>query len=209
VTEEINLKALEKRIWRFTYQDGLWDIFFGLLISGYAFLFLINESGLGDTFNLMIFLICWNTIPILILSLGKKYLIPKRIGSVKFGQKRQKTKKRLVYFLVANVVIGLILMILTPLALSHILVLEGLLVPLFIGLIFISLPLSILAVFLDYRRLYIYAIIFGLGFTFTEVLFPLVGTPMDFIISFGLPGGIISFLGFYLLISFLKKYPKE
>jgi hypothetical protein len=207
--EKIDLKTLEKRIWRFTYQDGLWDIFFGLLILGYAFLFLIDESGLGDSFSLMIFLICWNSVPIVILSLGKKYLIPKRVGLVRFGLKRQKNKKRLVYFLVANAVIGLILMILTPLALSHIIVLEGLLVPLFIGLVFISLPLCILAFFLDYRRLYIYALAFGLGFTFTEVLFPLVGTLMDFIISLGLPGAIVTFLGFYFLISFLKKYPKE
>jgi len=34
MTDNLDLKELEKKAWRSTFQDGLWDIYFGLLIFG-------------------------------------------------------------------------------------------------------------------------------------------------------------------------------
>jgi hypothetical protein len=207
MVEIVDLKEIEKKAWRATYQDGLWDIYIGLLITGFAFLFLLNTFGIEEPL-LFFFLICWNTIPILILFFGKKFITPKRIGSVKFGKKRKKTKKRLTYFLTANLFILLIFLILTPMGVFELIPLEGLMVPLFLGL-FISIPLFIVAYFLDFSRLYVYSIFFGLGLLLSDLLFPLVGTPFDFLLSFGLPGIMITLIGVYFLISFIKKYPKE
>ena len=207
MVETMDLKEIEKKAWRSTYQDGLWDIYIGFLITGYALLFWLNSLGFEEPL-LIVFLICWNTIPILILTFGKKFITPKRIGSVKFGNKRKKTKKRLTYFLTANVFILLIFLILTQLGLFELIPLEGLMMPLILGL-FISIPLSIVAYFLDFSRLYVYSIFFGLGFLLSDLFFPLVGTPFDFLLSFGLPGIVITLIGVYLFISFIKKYPKE
>jgi len=207
MVEKMDLKEIEKKAWRSTYEDGLWDIYIGFLITGYAFLFYLNFLGFEDP-QLIFFLIGWNAIPIFILSLGKKFITPKRIGSVKFGKKRKKTKKRLTYFLTANAFILLIFSILTPLGLFELIPLEGLMVPLVLGL-FITIPLSIVAYFLDFSRLYVYSIFFGLGYFLSELLFPLVGTPLDSLLSFGVPGTVITLIGLYFLISFLKKYPKE
>ena len=207
MVEKVDLKEIEKKAWRATYQDGLWDIYIGLLIIGYAFLFWLNTFGIEEPL-LIFFLICWNTIPILILTFGKKFITPKRIGLVKFGKKRKKTKKRLTYFLTANLFILLIFSILTPMGVFELIPLEGLMVPLFLGL-FISIPLFIVAYFLDFSRLYVYSIFFGLGFLLSDLLFPLVGTPFDFLLSFGLPGIVITLIGVYFFISFIKKYPKE
>ena len=207
MVENVDLKEIEKKAWRATYQDGLWDIYMGLLITGFALIFYLNFLGLEEPL-LIFFLCCWVTIPILILSFGKKFITPKRIGSVKFGKKRKKTKKRLTYFLTANVFILLMFLILTQLGLFELIPLEGLMVPLFFGL-FISIPLSIVAYFLDFSRLYVYAIIFGLGYLLSELFYPIVGAPLDSFLSFGVPGIIITLIGVYFLISFLKKYPKE
>ena len=207
MVENVDLKEIEKKAWRATYQDGLWDIYIGLLITGFALIFYLNFLGLEEPL-LIFFLCCWVTIPILILSFGKKFITPKRIGSVKFGKKRKKTKKRLTYFLTANVFILLMFLILTQLGLFELIPLEGLMVPLFFGL-FISIPLSIVAYFLDFSRLYVYAIIFGLGYLLSELFYPIVGAPLDSFLSFGVPGIIITLIGVYFLISFLKKYPKE
>lgn len=203
----MDLKEIEKKAWRSTYQDGLWDIYIGLLITGYAFIFYLNFLGFEEPL-IIFFLICWNAIPIVILSFGKKFITPKRIGSVKFGKKRKKTKKRLTYFLTANVFILVIFLILTQLGLFELIPLEGLMMPLILGL-FITIPLFIVAYFLDFTRLYVYSIFFGLGYLLSELFYPIVGTPLDSFLSFGLPGIIITLIGVYFLISFLKKFPKE
>ena len=207
MAEKLDLKEIEKKAWRSTYQDGLWDIYMGLLVIGFALIFYLNFLGLEEP-QIIIFLCCWNIIPICILSFGKKYITPKRIGSVKFGEKRKKTKKRLTYFLTVNVFILLLFSVLTPLGLFELIPLEGLMVPLILGL-FITIPLSIVAYFLDFSRLYVYSIFFGLGYLLSELFYPLVGTPLDFLLSFGVPGIIITLIGLYFLICFLKKYPKE
>ena len=36
MTQNINLKALEKKAWRSVFQDGLWDIFLGLLLMAFG-----------------------------------------------------------------------------------------------------------------------------------------------------------------------------
>ena len=38
---EINLKELERRAWRSVFQDGLWDIYLGLLLMAMAILTLL------------------------------------------------------------------------------------------------------------------------------------------------------------------------
>ena len=205
--EKIDLKEIEKKAWRSTYQDGLWDIYIGLLIIGYALLFYLNYLEFEEPL-LILFLVSWNAIPILILFFGKKFITPKRIGSVKFGEKRKKTKKRLTYFLTANVFILVIFLILTQLGIFELIPFEGLMVPLILGL-FISIPLFIVAYFLDFSRLYVYSIFFGVGYLLSELFYPLVGAPLDSLLSFGVPGIVITLIGVYFLFSFLKKYPKE
>ena len=34
VSAQINLKEIERKAFRSTYQDGLWDIYFGLIVVG-------------------------------------------------------------------------------------------------------------------------------------------------------------------------------
>ena len=36
MTEKMNLKEIEKKAYRFTYQDGIYDIMFGVLLLLFA-----------------------------------------------------------------------------------------------------------------------------------------------------------------------------
>ena len=65
----------------------------------------------------------------------------------------------------------------------------------------------VVAYFLDFTRLYIYAFLAGLGFFLTEVLYPFVGSPLDTLLPFGITGAAIVVIGLYYFIRFLKKYP--
>jgi hypothetical protein len=204
--EDLDLRNIEKRAWRSAYMDGLWDIFFGMLFLGMAFSNLVRFEGLANEISNIIFIGIWNSAAVIFLFLGKKYITIPRIGFVKFGEKRKKTIKQLVIFLVINFLIAIIFAFFNISDIFIMLNLEGLLQPLIIGIFIITIPLTILAFSLDFRRLYSYAIFMGMVFVLTELLFPLVGEPYDALFSFGLIGFSIMAIGVFYLIQFLYKY---
>ena len=206
MNEEINLKGLEKRAWRSTYQDGIWDIYFGMIFLGIALVIVGDEFGMPSELGSMIIMICWYSIAILFLMLGKKFITLPRMGFVKFGAKRKKIKKRLLGFLIINLLLAFLFLFVNMSGIFTLLNIEGLARPLVVGLLLITVPLSILAYFLEYHRLYLYAIFFGLGFFFSELLYPLLGSPLDLFLSIGSIGIAVIFIGFVYFIRFLRKY---
>jgi hypothetical protein len=78
---------------------------------------------------------------------------------------------------------------------------------LIIGTIFITLPICVIAYFLQFERLYIIAIMGGLGLSLTGLLRPIVGSPLHNILTFCSIGGIITAWGIVIFIRFLKAYP--
>jgi len=209
VNEQINLRGLEKRAWRSAFQDGIWDIYFGLLIFGLAIAPFGDAFGLPAEVGSMIIVLCWNTIAVLFLILGKKFITIPRIGFVKFGAKRKKMKKRLLAFLVFNIILACLLLFLNVSGFFKLLNIGRLTEPLVIGLLLITVPLSILAYFLEFHRLYIYAIIFGLGFFISELLYPFVGSPLDVFLSQGSVGIAVILIGLVYFVQFLRKYPSS
>ncbi len=212
MSESVDLKVLEKKAWRSTFQDGIWDIYFGLLFLGFGFSTLANLMDLPENqiFDLgtIIILLPWNIATVLFLCLGKKFLTIPRLGFVKFGNKRKKTRKLLLIFLIINVVFALFLLILSFIGLSGWFQLNPLLDPLIIGLLIITFPLSILGFFLDFYRLIFYSILAGLGFFLSEIFYPITGSPFDIFLSFFLIGFTIVIIGLIYLIKFLQEYPR-
>jgi len=174
-------------------------------------------STLGDLLNLpeniffdlgtIIILIPWNIATILILILGKKFITIPRLGFVRFGARRKKTRKLLLIFLIINVCFAFLLLILSFSGVSAWFQLNPLLDPLLIGILVITLPLSILAFFLEYYRLIFYSILAGLGFLISEFFYLVVGPIYDILLSFGLISLIILTIGLIYLVKFLRKYP--
>lgn len=203
MTEKMNLKEIEKKAYRFTFQDGIYDIMFGVLLVSFALAPIIREViGLGYILFLVI------PAP-LILVLGKKYITVPRIGIVKFGLKRRAAYKKLVTISVGLVIITFILLIMTitknfPGTLGT--MLEGYAVPLIIGISTI-IGMGVFSYLKDFPHLWIYGLIIGLGIIVAEVLYKTVGTPLDGIIAFGIPGILVLFYGVVILSRFLLKYP--
>ena len=65
-----------------------------------------------------------------------------------------------------------------------------------------------LAYYMQFRRLYVYAVLLGFGMLGTDFLNGYVGSPLAALIVFSAPGSIILLIGVVLLIRFLRKYPK-
>jgi len=205
----MDLKGLEKRAWRSAFQDGIWDIYFGLLFLGMGIAPFGETLGLPEELGTMIIILCWNSMTVLFLILSKKYITIPRLGFVKFGAKRKKLKKKLLAFLVFNLILAFIFFFVSIIGIFESLNIGGFIEPLVIGLLLITVPLSILAYFLEFHRLYIYAIIFGMGFFNSELLYPLVGSPSDLFLSLGLIGIIVILIGLVYLIQFIRKYPSS
>lgn len=204
MSSQINLEELEKKAYRSMFEDGLWDISLGLMFLGGIFNPILAELGIPRPINSIITAL----VAILIFYFGKKHITIPRVGRVKFGPKRQAAQKKLriavIFFVIATWIVFLLSMtravnIRPDNTFSWILSID---------LLLITVPLGVIAYFLDFDRLYVYAVLYGTAFPFAEFLHSIVGTPLDGIIAYGITGGIGVLTGLVYLIRFMRKYPK-
>ncbi|MBY9014422.1 MAG: hypothetical protein KGD68_01890 [Candidatus Lokiarchaeota archaeon] len=177
------------------------DIYFGILIASFAPSLSLTEI-LPFPLNVLLG-------PIMIgfglafFILSKKFLIKPRIGVVKFGRKRKVRKRRTMVVLSINIVILLILFLLRVSDIGGSFSLPFLIE----GYLFLTVPLCIVAYFLQFTRLYIYGFLLGSGFFLADISSIIVPIPYNFLFTYLLLGGIIVIIGVTYLIRFLRKYP--
>lgn len=192
-----SLKALERRAYRSTFEDGFYDITWGCLFLLFAWIPLLGSLGIarfyGYPFVLVLALIPW---------LGKRYVTIPRLGAVEFGEKRKARTRYTALIGVAALVLMLPLVVLMfakgfPGGLTWTVV----------GLI--AAPVIAVGVFLmDFSRMYIYALLLLYSIVATEFLIVYIDMPTTALLTFGAPGAAIVSYGSFLLFKFLKDHPK-
>ncbi|MFQ6618861.1 MAG: hypothetical protein ACE5QV_09260 [Fidelibacterota bacterium] len=100
---KINLKELERKAFRSTYQDGLWDIYIGLIIISLSFFLFRSATGYSPL-NILLMLVSFCTAYALFWA-GKRFITLPRMGQVKFGEKRVRRKKTMMIILGVVVII--------------------------------------------------------------------------------------------------------
>lgn len=193
-----SLKQLERRAYRSTFQDGIYDIQFGLLFIILAWIPLLEAVGVSRFIGYGLL-----AIPFILLWLGKRYVTIPRLGAVEFGARR-KTRSKLLLLIGAGVVVLMLPLIIMIIG-------QGISGPEGWMLVAaMALPVFVLGVyFLDFPRLYIYAAVLIAGVLQAEFLAAYVPTPFNSLISFGLPGVIIFLVGLSFLARFIRKYPRS
>ena len=93
MSQQISLKDLERRAFRSTFQDGLWDIFLGLLLLNMGGGTLLGGSGISPVWS-MVALTAFAGAVLLFFWAGKKFFTTPRLGSVEFGPQRKSKLKR-------------------------------------------------------------------------------------------------------------------
>jgi hypothetical protein len=187
MSKMMSLKDAERRIWTLYFEDGLWDIFFGLLLLGGGL------RALTDSLWYYLLVLAG----ILIYIGGKRFVTLPRMGAVRFGPARKLRNRQLRILVVVAVLITFTLLLL---------ILNG--VPLpgsFVGLAFalvVPLVLAAMAYLMDFNRLYIYAIAFGVIALLTE----LASDPLGALVQ-SLFGFLALVYGVALFVIFLRKYP--
>ncbi len=204
---DIDLKAIERRAFRSTFQDGLWDIYLGLLLLLFGIALSLLEFGMSVEWIFVI------TIALCILSMGiffggKKLITVPRIGRVKFSQARKARTRKMTLLLVASFLLGVVLFIAGILGDK---VQFGWNTPIpFPALVFSAICLvafSSGAFLLDNIRFYLYGIFYALPFPMVIILDSYTDMPGLWLLAYGLPSVIMLLIGGYLFYSFLRDYP--
>ena len=191
MTETINLKKLERKAWTSTFEDGIIDIGLGLILV---------VTTICQTFDdARFYLYPLFIVPVLFITAAKKYIITPRMGLVKFS--RERNRKRYMLYLIMTISI-VFLLILTVKGLFQQLPMTSVIV----GAIVFIIPCSI-AYFLNFDRMYIYAVLFTLSFALNEITIADTGVIASGAYAWLISGIIMIVIGVVYLVRFLKKYP--
>ena len=205
MSETLSLKQLEQKAYRSFFKDGLWDISLGTLLLALAVGTAISRLGITD---LHVITLSLYLVATAVLVVGKRYITVPRLGAVRFGSARKARLSVSALILVGSALFGLVLFLLF----SDRLV-PGWLSGRMIGLIVFGLNalivFSLLAHFLDFSRLYGYAVLWALAFPASEAVAahtPLSGA-FAFLFTIGGFSAVMLGIGIVLLVRFLRGYP--
>jgi hypothetical protein len=206
MSQELSLKQIERKAWLTVFEDGLYDIFLGWLILWLGVIFTLSQSSLPDLLETVINLGVYLG-SVALLRLGKRAITLPRIGQVKFGQRR---RSRLTMAGVITFVLVALTFSLTLLAVvrDHSLLgasLSPLVGPLLLGLFFLVF-FGIAAYFLEYKRLYLIAVMFALPEPAMAIFRQFWGINLGFW-AFAVPAAVVIVMGLVILLRFLQEHP--
>jgi hypothetical protein len=198
----IDLKKLEQKAWTSTYQDGLWDIYLGMLLFAIG---LLSTFLNGIESRWIVYLIYFAALggSWLLFWLGKRLITMPRLGRVKFGAERRRKKLHLTLVMGTFVVLNVLLIFFTVAANNNPatwgrFMPGGLAVPLFIA-VYVGAAIAFIAYFNDFTRGYYVAGVFALTFGATEIF----NNPIFYWIG----GALVFIPGVALFVLFLRQHP--
>ena len=202
MSQKISLKEAERRAFRSTYNDGLWDIFLGCFFLTFIIALYLSPI-LGDFWSSVAELPFW-ALAYLAIWLIRRYVVAPRIGRVTFGPARKARLRKFTLVLLAINVAAFILALIAAFSFGSV---PGQVTGVIFGMILLV-GFSLAAYFLDFSRLYIYGLLVGLS--------PMVGEWLwahgyashpGFPITFGTSAGIMILVGLAVFVRFLRDNP--
>jgi hypothetical protein len=210
MSNQLNLKELEQKAFRSIYQDGLLDIYLGLIVICMTYFMFRREDEYG-AWNIFLMLACFG-LAYAVFWAGKKFVTLPRMGQVTFGPSRRRKKITLAFLLGAIVAVQVVIVFLSMKGLVNAdysgklstlfdeKVLERLIVA-ELGSFFVGPTMILIAYFKDFFRGYYIGILIALA-VFLMILFNQPVYPL-------LIGVLIILPGIVLFVRFLRKYPLQ
>jgi hypothetical protein len=206
MSQNINLKELERKAWRSVFQDGLWDIYLGLLLLAMAITALLSDAGISETWQYGVY-IGLIVLGMVILWTGKKFITVPRMGRVKFGPKRKAKLKVVRLLLAISVLVGVLVYLITLTTKGNP---SGWLNMKFmfpaIWMVNVLVLFSLGAYFLDFKRLYLIGVMYALPVPVDMMLKEFAHLRLAFI-AFGVPAAVILIMGLVVFVRFVRDYP--
>jgi cytosine/uracil/thiamine/allantoin permease len=203
----VSLKTAERKAFRTTLADGLWDIFIACLLLSLAIAPLFSAT-LGDFWSSAIFLPIYGLVYLAIWLL-RKHVIRPRIGTVKFGAVRQKKLRRFTtIMLVLNVLVFVAGLVVALVVNFQDRAQFGWLISLFLGL-FVLMGFSMAGTLLDTPRYYLYGLMLLAAPPIGEWLYQQHGfTHHGYPVVFGFSAAVMILTGLVLFLRLLKNNPR-
>ena len=209
MSQSIDLKDLERRAFRANFQDGLWDIFLGLLLLQMSFGPVSGSSSELSEIAILAFILVYTTIVLGSFWYIKKTIVLPRLGVVKYGPARQKKRKKLSLALALSVLLGVLVFLgaITlyqkgaPQEISGPVLLAALATVFGVTAVIVF---SLMAYFMDFPRAYLYGWFYALGVISTfwlleqGVTFPWIALLLS---------GTMILIGLTLFVRFLHYHP--
>lgn len=208
MTQELNLKEIERKAFRSTFQDGLWDVYLGLIVICMAFFLFRPDEGYGLRNQLM--MLGGFVLSGLVLFAGKMLITVPRMGQVSFGPLRKRKAATLAIIMGVVIIIQVAVVLFSvggwldddlAAKLNALLGeanLERMAVAA-VGSLFVGPSMILVAYFSDFPRGYYIAILMAAA----VFLMILLNQPIYAILI----GALIILPGLVLFIRFLQKYP--
>ena len=208
MSAQLNLKEIERKAFRSTYQDGLWDIHYGLIVVCMS-IFVYRPADGYSAMNIILSTLMIS-LAYSLFWIGKKYITLPRMGQVRFGAVRKQKGRTLAIILGVFVLIQVGLVGLTHFGWANPQVSaklnaylndrgSTLLAVATIGSLMVGISMIVIAYFSDFPRGYYIAVMMSLA----VFLMIYLNQPVSPIMI----GGLIILPGLALFVRFLKTYP--
>jgi hypothetical protein len=195
----INLKEIEKKAWTSVFQSGLVDIEIGIIfIVSFT---LQSLSTAIDNVRFYFYLLYF--VPALFYMIAYRYVITPRLGLVKFSKERKKRSYLLFIIMTTSIAI---LLVLTTMGWIQLIPNAGMI----IGAIVFLIP-TLIAYFLNFSRMYVYAVLMTASFALNEYTIAKTGFIESGAYAWLITAIIMLAIGIVLFVKFIKKYslPKK
>ena len=207
--QQIDLKQIERKVWTSFYEDGIWDIYLGILLMAMAVGSLLLDIGIFSEMTVLLVYICLVGMASAFLWLGKRFITFPRIGRVSFGPKGKVRKKKAAVVFTMSVIVGLVIFLLILLSVKNSWF-SGLSMDFIFPAIWVGhmiLVFSLAAYFLRFNRLYVIGAMYAIAIPFDIILKELLHRDLTFV-AIGIPSMVILIMGGIVLTRFLSKYQK-
>ncbi|MHC4166785.1 MAG: hypothetical protein ACYSWQ_07500 [Planctomycetota bacterium] len=204
----INLTDIEKKAYRSTFQDGIWDIFLGSVLLILAVGALLSNRGMPEGRQMTV-VIPLQVAAVVFFIAGKKCITVPRMGFVKFGRQRKGKIRKSHVVLLGSAVVGAVAFLVTSQAMRGTPA-ERLELMDFMPLVWAvnaMVVFSLLAHYLDCPRLYGYGVLFALPVPVDSAIKKFAGVNLS-PVTFAVPAIIMLVVGMVLLLGFLRQHPK-
>jgi hypothetical protein len=189
MTQDADLKDIERKAYHSYFQDGLWDGFLGLLMLGMGLFMLMDQ---------ILWYVIILPVAVLLPTVGRKLITVPRLGRVRYGPARKVKVWKTVAVLSASVLVGIAFFVLRRTGVD----LPGWAFAILVG-VWLATVFGFVAYYMDLRRLYAYGALFSASFV--VALLPLYPAG---VFIFLVSGGLACVTGGVMLVRFLRRYPK-
>jgi hypothetical protein len=197
-----DLNQVERKAYRSFYQDGLWDLYLGALLT---WLF-SADLWIGELSRLPFYAIYLGGAFVvwLLFYTGRRFITIPRLGQVRFGAARRARKLKMIILLPISIALNLGTVVFALLARQNPALQAawvdsrswmGYVISAIVGI-----TIAVLGYLLDFDRLMLYAPLWAISFILIEYF--------DTQLGVWLTGGLSMLVGLVLLIRFLILHPK-